>query len=166
LILAKTCSIGLKSGVWRKEHEAGAGALDRRPGAADLVGRQIVQDDDIARREGGCEEGLGIGCEGVAVHRPVDDHGCREAAEAQARDQRGGLPMAMRNRGATSLAARAAPAQPSHLGGGPGLVDEDELRRVELGLEIEPGLAACGYVLARLLAGVRRLFLNVIRWRR
>ena len=66
--------------------------------------------------------------------------------------------MAMRNRGATSLAAGAAPAQPSHLGGGPGLVDEDELRRVELGLEIEPGLAACGYVLARLLAGVRRLF--------
>jgi hypothetical protein len=66
--------------------------------------------------------------------------------------------MAMRNRGATSLAAGAAPAQPGHLGGGPGLVDEDELRRVELGLEIEPGLAACGYVLARLLAGVRRLF--------
>ena len=46
-------------------------------------------------------------------------------------------------------------AEPS--GGGPGLVDEDELRRVELGLEIERGLAACGYVLARLLAGVRRL---------
>ena len=36
-------------GVGRKEHEAGAGALDGRPGAADLVGRQIVQDDDIAR---------------------------------------------------------------------------------------------------------------------
>ena len=119
MILAKTCSLGFESGRWRKEHEAGAGALDRRPGAADLVGRQIVQDDDIARREGGCEEGLGIGCEGVAVHRPVDDHGCREAAEAQARDQRGGLPMAMRNRGATSLAAGAAPAQPSHLGARP-----------------------------------------------
>ena len=74
--------------------------------------------------------------------------------------------MAMRNRGATALAAGAAPAQPGHLGGGPGLVDEDELRGVELGLEIEPGLAARGYVLARLLAGVRGLFLNVIRWRR
>ena len=70
--------------------------------------------------------------------------GAVEAAEAQARDQRGGLPMAMRNRGATSLAAGLRPRQPGHLGGGPGLVDEDELRRVELGLEIEPGLAACG----------------------
>jgi hypothetical protein len=53
-----------------------------------------------------------------------------------------------------------------HLGGRTGLVDEDELRRVELGLELEPGLAAVGYVVARLFAGMRRLFLNVIPCRR
>ena len=74
--------------------------------------------------------------------------------------------MTVRNGGAASLAAGAAPAQAGHLGGRTGLVDEDELRRVELGLEREPGLAAVGYVVARLFAGMRRLFLNVIPWRR
>ena len=165
--MAKTCSMGLKSGEYRrKEQERGSGALDRGPCAADLVGRQIVQDDDVARRERGGEEPLGISGEGVAVHRAVDDHGGGEAAEAQARDQRGRLPVAMRNGGAAALAPRAAPAQAGHLGGRPGLVDEDELQRVELGLEFEPGLPPRGYIRARLLAGVRRLFLNVIPWRR
>ena len=130
------------------------------------MGRQVVQDDDVARREGGGEELLGIGGEGVAVHRAVEDHGRGEAAEAQARDQGGRLPVAMRDRGAAALAAWAAPAQAGHLGGRAGLVDEDELGRVELGLELEPGLAARGYIRARLLAGMRRLFLNVIPWRR
>ncbi len=74
--------------------------------------------------------------------------------------------MAMRNRGAAAHPAGTAPAQAGHLGGGAGLVDEDELRRVELGLELEPGLPPRGYVGARLLAGMRRLFLYVIPWRR
>ena len=74
--------------------------------------------------------------------------------------------MAMRDGGAAALAARAAPAQAGHLGGGACLVEEDELGRVELGLEFEPGLAACGYIRTRLLAGVRALFLYVIPRRR
>ncbi len=45
-------------------------------------------------------------------------------------------------------------------------VEEDQLRRVEPGLEIEPGLAPRSYVLARLLAGARDLFLYVAPWRR
>ena len=114
----------------------------------------------------GARKRLGIGGEGVAVHRAVDDHGRGQAVEAQARDERRRLPVAMRNRGAAALAAWAAAAQAGHLGGRPGLVDEDELRRVELGLELEPGLAARAHVLPLLLTGVRRLFLNVIPWRR
>jgi hypothetical protein len=153
-------------GVGRKEHQGRPGGFDRRAGAVDFMGRQIVKGDDVARREAGCEEGLGIGGEGVAVHRPVDDHGRGEAAEAQARDQGGGLPVTVRDRGAAPLAARTAPAQAGHLGGRAGLIEEDELCRVELRLEFEPGLAARGYIRARLLAGMRRLFLNVIPCRR
>jgi hypothetical protein len=66
----------------------------------------------------------------------------------------------MWDRRAAAHPAGAAPAQAGHLGGRTGLVDEDELRRVELGLELEPGLAACGYVVARLFAGMRGLLWN------
>jgi hypothetical protein len=124
------------------------------------VGRQVVHGDDVAGPERRREQPLGIGGEGVAVHRPVENHGRGEAPEAKARDPRGGLPVAVRDRGAAALAARAAPAQARHLGGGAGLVDEDELRRVELGLEREPGRAARGYIRAGLLAGVRGLSWN------
>ena len=70
--------------------------------------------------------------------------------------------MPMRDRGAAPLAARAAPAQAGHLGGRPGLIDEDEPQGIEFGLELEPRLAPRGHILARLLAGMRRLFLYVI----
>jgi hypothetical protein len=45
----------------------------------------------------------------------------------------------------------------------PGLVDEDEPLRVEVRLGLEPGLAPLQDVGAILFAGVRGLFLRVIR---
>jgi len=56
--------------------------------------------------------------------------------------------------GRASVAAR-------HVGGGPGLVDEDELRRIEIELAVEPGLAARHDVGAFLLGRVRGLFFCV-----
>lgn len=51
--------------------------------------------------------------------------------------------------------------QPRHLRRGGGLVDEDQLLRLKIGLGVEPGLAAAQDIGALLLGGVRRLFLNV-----
>jgi hypothetical protein len=45
-------------------------------------------------------------------------------------------------------------------------VQEDQFRRVEVGLTREPGLAAGNYIRPLLFAGVRRPFLNVTPWRR
>ena len=52
-----------------------------------------------------------------------------------------------------------------HVGGGPGLVDEDQLLRIEIELAFEPDLATLQDVGALLLGRVRGLFLSV-SWRR
>jgi hypothetical protein len=53
----------------------GIDGLDGFLGGLALVGRQIVQDDDIAFVEGWCELLLDIGLEDAPVHRGIDDEG-------------------------------------------------------------------------------------------
>src|SRR5882762_7100180 len=55
-------------------------------------------------------------------------------------------------------AAFGAPAQPRHVGGGAGLVDEHQPRRIEVGLRGDPGGSRCGDVRPLLLAGVHDFF--------
>ena len=69
--------------------------------------------------------------------------------------------MPMRDAGPKALALRRPPAKPGHVGGGPRLVDEDEVSRVEVELALEPGLAPAQDLRPLLLAGVGSLFLNV-----
>jgi hypothetical protein len=57
-----------------------------------------------------------------------------------------------------SLAALGSAAQARHLGRRARLVDEDQAVRIEVGLCLEPCLAARGYVGPLLLLGVRRFF--------
>ena len=107
------------------------GALDRRPApptswAADRPGRRYRP------ARGWCEEGLGIGREGVAVHRRRRSWR-REARRGAGRERAWWSSNAMRSR--RDIARRGAcAAQPSHWWW-PGLVHQDELRRVELGPE-------------------------------
>ena len=68
--------------------------------------------------------------------------------------------MAVRDGGAAALAPARAAVQPGHLGRGPGLVDEDQPLRIEIGLSLEPGRGAGAHVRSVLLAGVRGLFLT------
>ena len=89
----------------------------------------------------GAREGLGIGGETLSVHGAVDDHGGGQAVEAQARDQRRGFPMAMRQRGTAAVAARGAPTQAGHLCGCASLVEEHQPCRIEIWLKGEPSLA-------------------------
>ena len=112
------------------------------------------------------EERLGVGGERLAVHRPVDDHGRGQAFEAQRRDDRRRLPVAMGDGGPAALAPRAASAQAGHLGRRPGFVEKHQLLGIQLGLQIKPCLAARLHILALLLAGVRGLFLYVTPRRR
>ena len=68
--------------------------------------------------------------------------------------------MAVRNRGLAAVPARRAAVAARQLGRGGGLIEKDELRRIELGLPGDPGLALRHYICAVLFAGMRSLFLT------
>jgi hypothetical protein len=95
----------------------------------------------------------------------IEHEGCEHAAQAQRGDGGRGLPVAVRHADAQALPVRGAAMAAGHVGLRPGLVDEDQPRGVEVGLGVEPGLPAYQDVGTILLAGVRGLFLRVIRRR-
>ncbi len=66
--------------------------------------------------------------------------------------------MAMGHVGAATFASRGPPPQPGHLGRGTGLIDEDELRGIEIGLAVEPDSAAGRDIRPLLLGCVRGFF--------
>ena len=144
--------------VGRQEAQLRARFLDRPLDSERLMGGQVIHDDDVAGRERWRETLLDIGEEGRAVHRAIEDHGRSEAGEAQAGRERCRLPMAMRDRRAAAGSALRAAVEPSHLGRRAGLVDEDELFRVEIRLGVEPGEPLPRDVGPVLLAGVRGFF--------
>ena len=111
------------------------------------MGGQVVQDDDVARLEGRSQLGFDVSLEDAPIHRRVDDEGRGERAAAQAGDEGLRLPMSERGLGKKPLAFQATAAQAGHLGGGSGLVQEDEPVRLKPHLR----LANAGPFLARLL---------------
>jgi hypothetical protein len=71
----------------------------------------------------------------------------------------------MRHANPQTAPPRGPSVTPGHVGRGPGLVDEDEPRGVEIQLALEPRLAPLPDIGPVLLGGMRRLFLRVIVWR-
>jgi hypothetical protein len=126
---------------------------------------QIVDDDDIALREGGNQTFFHPFLEQGGVHRPVVDPRRRKPSKAQTGNERDRLVMAVRDGGPQSPSAPAASMRSSETGGSAGLVDEDEFRGIKIELGGEPVPALLQNVRAPLLLGVRGLFLNVTPWR-
>ncbi len=123
---------------------------------------EVVHDDDIAWRESGHEAFFHPFLERGGVDRPVESLLRHEAAKAKAGDERDRLVVAVRNGGAQLSTASAASAFARQICGGPGLIDEHQLRRIEIELSGEPLPALFQDVRALLLLGVRGLFLKVI----
>ena len=95
------------------------------------------------------------------VDRPIEDRLRYKPAKAHAGDKRDRLVMAVRNGGAQPSSPPATSAFAREIGGGAGLVDENELPGIEIGLARKPCEAPLQHVRALLLGGVRALFLNV-----
>ncbi|CIW59712.1 Uncharacterised protein [Streptococcus pneumoniae] len=129
------------------------------------MGRQIVEDDDVSGPQGRDEDLFDIGQEPRAGHGAIEHHGRGHARQAQAADEGGGLPVAVRHAGPQTLTAWGAAVPAGHLGGGPRLVDEHQPGRVEIELALEPGPPTLQDVGTALFVRVRRLFLSVIRRR-
>ena len=110
LSLAKTCSIGLRSGlIGRQEEQLGAGRADRVAHGLALVTAEIVDDDDVAGLERRHQELLDIGQEAFAVDRPVDHARGVDAVVAQRGEEGQRPPVAMRGFGDQPFARGARP---------------------------------------------------------
>src|SRR3546814_9926620 len=84
------------SDLGRQEEELCAGVSD---GAADLlalVTAEIIEDDEIARLEGGDQELLDVGLELLAVDRAIEEAGCLDAIMPQGGQEGERAPAAVR----------------------------------------------------------------------
>ncbi len=99
--------------------------------ALDLVGGQVVHDDDVAWFQGGSKELLRPGPEGLAIHRAIECHGCGEAVMAKGGEERGCTPVAVRRLHQQPFTDGAAATAAHHVGGKAGFVDEGEMGDVE-----------------------------------
>lgn len=81
--------------IGRQIPERRAGGFDPLPHPLDVMGRQVIHDDDVARAQRGREDLVQIGEEGVAVHRPVEEAWGGEAIDTERADKRAGLPVLM-----------------------------------------------------------------------
>ncbi len=102
--------------------------------------RSIVErdDHDVSGPKGRQQDLCDISFEPVAVDRAVKNHRRDHAVEAEAGDERRRLAVAVRNRHAQALAPGVASMGACHVRRGPGSVDEDEPRGIEVGLPPEP----------------------------
>ena len=119
---------------------------------------QIVHHDDVAGAQGGDQALPQIFTEDRPGHGAIDDKGRGDRIVAQAGQEGHRLPMAPWHPADHPMAPFGAPAQPRHVGGGAGFIEEDQPRRIEVRLLRLPGGARFGDVRPLLLAGVHDFF--------
>lgn len=122
--------------------QARASRLDGLPDAMHLVRRKIVHDDDVAPGQRWDQHLLDVGDEHLAVDRAAEHTRSGQPIRAEARDERGRVPVPVW-RGVDKAMTRAAAAvKPDHVGFRPGLVDEYQPAGMETRLFLAP-LRAC-----------------------
>jgi len=152
LELGKELLDGIEIGtVRRQEEEMGAGVADRGAGGFAFVRTEIVEDDDVARRQGRRQKLFDISGEQRAVDRSVEDARGLDAVAAQSGDEGHRHPVTVRHRGGQPLASGAPAAQRRHVGLDPRLVEKDEAAWIDPVLIRLPATALAGDVRAVLL---------------
>jgi hypothetical protein len=155
-ILAKACSIGLRSGG--QEKELSLCCADRGANGAALMAAEVVHDDNVARREDGRENLLDISVEACAVDRSVDNARSGEPVATQRRQNGKGPPFAEGRFGDEAFASGASAMGARHVGFGPGFVDEDKPLRIDRRLTRLPALTPPGDVRPVLFGGAKAFF--------
>jgi hypothetical protein len=128
--------------VGRQEEQLGAGRANDTSYRLALVAAEVVDDDDVAGAQRGRQHLLDIGEKALPVDRPVDDAGSIDPIVAQYRQKVSGRQRPCGTLGHQPFAARRTAVGARHIGLRPGLVDEDEARRVKPALVFLPLRAA------------------------
>ncbi len=117
--------------IRRQIEELGALGDDGLFDAGDLMGGQIVHDDDVAVLEGGAQDLCHVGSKGWAIHGRIEHPGCCDTLKAQGGNESHGLPMAEGDLGLQALAPGRPTVETGHLGVDAGLVDENQALRID-----------------------------------
>src|ERR1700749_274189 len=154
LSLAKTCSIGFRSGEYlgRKNSFAPAERIAWRT-ASPLWLPRLSMDHHVARLERGRQRFLDISSKAFAVDRTIDQPRRLDAVVTKRGDEGHGLPMAVRNFRHQSFPFRRPTAQRLHVGLRPRLVDEHQALGVDAVLALRPLRAPPRHVRPSALAG-------------
>lgn len=130
--------------------------------AGTFVRAEIVHDNNVAWPQIGYQHAIDIGLEAAAIDRTIQDHGRHDAGQSQPSDERRGFLVTMWHGGTQPLATSTPPVASCHIRGSPGFINEDQPRRIEIGLGIEPLLPSCQDVRPVLFRRVSGLFFHVI----
>src|SRR5690348_6948847 len=109
-------------------------SLDRLAHPTDFVAGEVVADDDIAGTQCRAQHLLDIGKERRSVDRAVEHQGRHQSIMSKAAEKGRRVPMTIRDRRYQALAAPRAAVAARHVRRGPGLVQEDQPRSIELWL--------------------------------
>jgi hypothetical protein len=146
-------------GIFRQEEGPGVGAPDGRSHGLGLVGAEVVHDYQIARPQRRGEDLFDIDQEPLAVDRAVDQPGRLDPIVAQGRQEGHRVPVPEWRLAWQALTTRRPAAQRRHVGLGPGLINEDQPRRVDARPVFQPLRAPSRDIGAVPFAGDQRLFL-------
>jgi hypothetical protein len=127
--------------VWRvfgQEEQLGAGRTDELSHRPAFVAAEVIHDHDVAGTKRWDEHLFDIEAEALAVDRTLEQPRRVDAVVTQCRQESHGLPAAVRHLADEPLAACRPAAQWSHIGSGPGLVDEDKPLRIDVFLIFGP----------------------------
>jgi len=144
--------------VRRQKPEAGAHAFDRGLHLRLFVHRQVVEDHDVARAQGGHEHLLDVREKGGIVDRPVEDCRRRQAVDAECRDNGLSLPMPTGGVIAETQPTRRAAISTQEIGGDPGFVDEHIGARIVQRQRVLPAAARRRHIRTPLFVGVYGFF--------
>lgn len=151
--------------VGRHEQQARASRLNHLASGDALVAGEVIHHDHVAGPQRRGEHMADIGLEPIAVDRAVQNHRRDHTAEAEAGDEGRRFPVAVRNRHPQAFTPDAAPVRARHVRRGPGFIDEDKPRGIEIRLRLEPCPALLQDVGPILFDRVAGLFLRVRPWR-
>jgi len=132
--------------VFWQEKKLGSGGANGGAHGFALMTAEIVEDDDVTGFECRHQHLLDVSPEGLAIDWPVDDAGRIDAIRAQGGEEGDGSPSPLRHLAQEPATARCPAAERCHVGFGPGLVDEDEPRRVKSPLVSFPAPASLCHV--------------------
>ena len=107
--------------------EGGPGGLDSPPDAGDLVGPEVVGDDDVAGVQGRHQDLVDVGAEALAIDRAVEDPRGGQPRDPHRGEKRAGLPAPAGGVGVDARATRCPAVPPKQIGGAAGFVQKHEV---------------------------------------